>query len=208
MNSLDPLIGALCARLVKLSEVQYRLVLLGAVVSGGVVLYQSLSSCVGGLAGNMPNSRQQMQDRYVQRETLQGELFVLERRLAQYRSNQDEDVFEAGKQREDLVHAIDRAVRRTSVRVNGLVRAGTSGELRHSYQLSVGGGYGSIVEFITVLVEQPSSTVIAEVMIHAAGWMYPAQPLEARLILEVHPSTKKNEPLAKTSPARERPAIH
>lgn len=192
MNSFEASINTLCRRLVALSELQYRLVLIGVFGCGMVALYQCLSLCIVGLVGDTPSSSQQIHDLFMQRETLRGELLGLERRLARYRSDQDKDALQVGAGREDVVHVIDRAARDASVRVIDLVTAGVSGESRYSYQLSISGGYRGVVEFIAGLVDRHSPIVISEVAIHAAGWMYPSQPLEARLMLEVHSAAKKS----------------
>jgi len=162
------------------------------VLCGFVVLYRYAYPYIVSGPESTRKTREQVHELQRQRDALKVELVGLEGRLARYRNGQEEGVVRAGEVGEDLVHVIDRASRSASVRVMGLMAAGGGRNSGQGYQLTVSGGYGGISAFVRSLVEYPSSIVVSEISIQAAGWMYPSQPLEAKLLLETHSTARKN----------------
>jgi hypothetical protein len=185
MNSLGATLDLIYSNVGKLSVIQYRTVCVVALVCGMAVQYQCWSPSSMAGASSAPMSSSRLGELQKQRNALQVELVGLERRLARYRTGQEDRALQIGERGEDLVHVIDRASRSTAVRVLGLVTAGVSRDAQHTYQLTVAGGYRQIAEFVRAIVGQSSPIVISEVAIHTSGWMYPSQPLEAKLSLQV-----------------------
>lgn len=190
MNSSESLLESLYCRLGGLSGAQYRAVCFGILVCGILGLSQSLSGLLTVHSHSVTTDHREPDDLHTQREVLRAELIGLERRLFRYRSGEGEGEVSISERREDVVHVIDRASRDASVRVLDLVTARVARDARIGYQLTVRGGYRGIVELVARIVEYPSPVVVSEVAIHAPDWTYPGQPLQAKLLLEVYPTTR------------------
>jgi hypothetical protein len=201
MRSWKALVSALTRWVGQLTVLHYRLVYLSILTGGAAVIYYGPVLRVIAVPSVAEKVRSELIALRAERSSLQKELLELEGKLGRVGTEVGGATTQhVGNVRRDLVQVIDNASRDSSVRIVKLQALGAGGagvrNANQRYQLMLTGDYPNITQFIRTISGAQSPILVVEIAIAASGWAYPAQPLEARLLLETAPPLQRHtEPL-------------
>jgi hypothetical protein len=183
---IDSLISFLALRVGRLSPVQYQACCVVVIVVGAFGTYCGPGKHL--VRGSLTDTDEALESLEDRRDLHRKQLLELEVKLKEYPRVELGGQESTGVVQHDLVHIIDRASRQGTVRVEGVRAEGVGVSdrqaIRHRHQVMVTGNFAGISTFIRDISEQGSPIVLIEVEVKSPEWSYPAQPLQATLLLE------------------------